>query len=169
MAGEKETKFLPAFFVDVLPMKETYPSEKLPLHLSLFPPIQQAYDIRQYGEDMRIAINPFKPIEIVVGEPDWFGTPKEVAEKTNPVRRIEASPELLAIHEALTQALGHLLHDSTFLPYTPHISHPPADRLELGETLRMEGLSIVQKVSGESWTVADKIRLKGYPRETATR
>lgn len=149
-------KFLPAFFVDVIDKHKEYPAETLPHRITLFPPLEQPYDLA-YGDELRKLVNPLAPFEVKVAGDDMFGDERDV-----PVKRIEDSEQLQYLHTQLVRVLGNLIHDKTYRqPYAPHISVKRHEDIPTGQSIHIEGFSIVEKVKGQAWTVRDQMRLKG--------
>lgn len=156
MLAENTAKFLPAFFVNRVEMNSKYEGGKLPLHLTLFPPLHEKYD-SDYGHALRSAINPQTPFDVIVGEDDLFGEQGDVR-----VKRIEKSGRLLAVHESLVKVVATLLHDPTYLqPFNPHITVERGQDIKTGSLVRIGGFAILEKISGQPWEVVDKIGLKG--------
>ncbi len=154
---ERGSKFLPAFFVDIVEVGQTFRSGDLPLHVTLFPPLQARYE-KEFGYVMKGVVNPQTPFEVTVGEEDLFGPEYDV-----PVFHIEESPQLKRIHQSLVHALGVLLHDDTYRqPYNPHITIRPGEQtVHTGDNILIGGFSIVEKNIRGNWEVVDNIGLKG--------
>lgn len=155
---EKPAKFLPAFFVDVVELGEEFPSGELPLHMTYFPPVQTTFD-PELAPVLRRLINPMPPFLARVGKDDKFGENFDI-----PVKRVEHSPRIMAVHRALVATLQCLPHSAQYrTPYRPHITVDlKSDRIKTGDVLEMGGLSIVEKNSYRgTWQVLAKIGLKG--------
>ena len=151
-----QVKFLPAFFVDVIAKDGVYAPETLPHRITLFPPIEQAYE-DSYAKALRGVINPLEPFTVTVGADGWFGDNGEVA-----VKLIQPSERLQALHQQLVIVLGNLMHDAGYRrPYSPHISVASHADIPEGQELFIEGFTIVEKVKGASWHIKDQMRLKG--------
>ena len=101
-------------------------------------------------------MNPLSSFDATIGHGAVYGP------ATDPlyVRTLETSPELIAVHEALSSVLDNEPHDRTYRrSFMPHITGSPAPQ---GERIHMGGLSIVEKYPQEGvWRVMAKIGLKG--------
>lgn len=155
---ESPAKFLPAFFVDVVELGQEFQSGELPPHMTYFPPVETSFD-PILAPILRRLINPMPPFRAVVGEDDMFGEARTI-----PVKLIEPSPQVMAVHRALVATLQYLPHSTQYRqPFRPHITvdtkTPPFQR---GEEIEMGGLSIVEKNRYRgTWQVLAKIGLKG--------
>ena len=157
---EKSAKFLPAFFVDVVEVGQEFESGELPLKMTYFPPVETAFDPR-LAKHLRRLINPMPPFEATIGHDDMFGDNHDI-----PVRHVIHTGPILAVHRALVSTLQHLPHATRYrTPYNPHItpgSSANDPRIQVGQTIEMGGLAIVEKtVARGTWQVLAKIGLKG--------
>lgn len=154
---ESPAKFLPAFFVDVVELGEEFKAGELPLHMTYFPPVKANFTPR-IADNLRRLINPMPPFEAIVGQPGKLGDNFDI-----PVRFVEPSDQLFAVHRALVATLQYLPHDPKYrMPYNPHISMEETNtRLRAGDAIPMAGLSIVEKAPYGRWQVMAKIGLKG--------
>ena len=156
--GIESQKFVPAFFVDIVEMGTVFESGEWPHHITMFPPVEEPYRY-EYGEQLRHAVNPMTPFDVVVGKSALYGPGRE---PNVPVMQIEPSLELQKIHTALVAAVSHLLHDPQYRqPYNPHITiYSPHDAVTQGALIHVGGFSIAAK-RGHAWEIVDKIGLRG--------
>lgn len=158
---ETSGKFLPAFFVDVVELGEEFPSGELPLHMTYFPPVKAPLTRKGIAEARRF-INPMEPFSAQVGEDALFGDAHDV-----PVKLIESTPRLVAVHRKLVDVFGNLSHDPRYrMPYRPHVTvGHDSSSIQTGDSIEIAGLSIVEKdPRTDVWTVMAKIGLKGAQR-----
>ena len=151
-------KFFPGFFLDIVDKRAQYSGGELPHRITLFPPLQQPYQTA-FGEELRTIVNPLQPFEVTVATGTaMFGDESE----PQLVKLIEPSERLQLLHTTLVRVLGNLLHDEKYRqPYNPHISVASGQEVPDGTTIHIGGFSILEKIQGQSWTVVDKIGLKG--------
>lgn len=156
MSAEKAAKFLPAFFLPIVEMGEQFAPGKLPLHVTLHPPIEQPYE-SSFGAELRGELNQHEPFLVEAGDGALFGPEADV-----PVRLVAPSLALQGMHALINQAIGNLRHDATYrAPYRPHISVERLGDVPRNQTITIGGLAIVEKWRHENWVVVDKIGLKG--------
>lgn len=162
MSKAESAKFFPAFFVEIVNDGDEFASGELPLHMTLFPPIQQEYD-PSYAVEMRRVLNPLVPFDVAVGENDRFGKLRLFRpRRPDPVKLIEPSERLQKVHNGIVFTLGTLLHDPSYRqPYRPHVSVKNFDQVESGSIIHVGGFSIVEKRIGQSWVVRDKVGFRG--------
>ena len=154
-------KFFPGFFLDDIDESSHYRSGTLPHRITLFPPLQQKYE-PSFSDELRSSVHPLAPFEVEVGDTAMFGDTVE----PQLVRLIEPSQQLQLLHATIVRVLGHLIHDEQYRqPYRPHISVTAEDDILRGTKIHIGGFSVIEKVRGQSWTVVDKIRLKGDDNE----
>jgi len=154
-------KFFPGFFLDAIDESSHYRSGTLPHRITLFPPLQQKYE-PSFSDELRASVHPLAPFEVEVGGTTLFGDTVE----PQLVRLIEPSQQLQLLHTTIVRVLGHLIHDEQYRqPYRPHISVTAEDDIRRGTKIHIGGFSVIEKVRGQSWTVVDKIRLKGDDNE----
>ena len=159
-------KFLPAFFVEEVELGQTFARGEWPLHMSYFPPVNASFQ-PQLATRLREYVNPMAPFIAQVGEDALFGPDRDV-----PVKLVEPSKELLAVHRALVSVLHYLPHPAQYrTPFNPHVSvKEDGPQLETGDTIEIGGFSIVETLPNSStWQVLAKIGLKGTDMATDAR
>ena len=70
--GIESQKFVPAFFVDIVEMGTVFEPGEWPHHITMFPPVEETYRC-EYGEQLRHAVNPMAPFDVVVGKSALYG------------------------------------------------------------------------------------------------
>ena len=154
--GERSTKFVPAFFLDVVNIDQEFQSGELPLHITTFPPVEVPYN-RSFTDGMRDFLNGCRPFTVTVEGNDKFGPEEDVL-----VKKIKNSLELFGLHTIQAYALGELLHDDTYIrPYDPHITVKDYNQLEDGTELEIGGFSVIEKTQSGLYKVIDKIGFWG--------
>lgn len=157
-------KFLPAFFLDMIPKGYEFQSGKWPHHVTLFPPLEEPYD-PTFGEQLRGELNHHYPFIVRTAHEAFFGP-----DRTTKVRLLEPSLSLQEVHYLIEKAIGDIDHDDTYRePYNPHITVEQFDDVPKGRSIFIAGLSIVEKRLGGTWKVVDKIGLKGGEHEHTVR
>lgn len=159
-------KFLPAFFVEEVELGQTFNRGEWPLHMSYFPPVNTTFQ-PELAARLREYVNPMSPFIAKIGKDALFGPERDV-----PVKLVEPSKELIAVHRALVSVLQYLPHPTQYrTPFNPHVSVKESEfQLETGDTIEIGGFSIVETMPNSStWQVLAKIGLKGADMETDAR
>ena len=157
----RESKFLPVFFLPVVERGSEFPPDTLPLHVTLFPPLQARYD-PQFGDELRAQLNQHDPFIVKTAGEAYYGPNEDI-----PTRLLQPSLSMQGVHALIELAIGHVLHDETYRrPYRPHISLKNFSDVTPNQSIFIAGLSIVEKHSGGDWVVVDKVGLKGARDET---
>lgn len=152
----QEAKFIPAFFLPVVEDGQEFEPGQWPQHVTLFPPMEQAYD-PEFGSRLRAQLNQHHPFIVRTAGEELFGPEKNI-----PVRLLEPSLSLQGVHYLIERAIGEIMHDKTYRsPYNPHVTVEKFDDLPRGVSIFIAGLSIVEKRQGGVWKVVDKVGLRG--------
>lgn len=159
-------KILPAFFVEPVQLGEEFPRGEWPLHMTLFPSVETTLT-PAHAEQLRRYVNPMEPFMATIGRDDKFGPNRDI-----PVRHLEHTPQLLAVHRKILAVFQYLPHNTQYrMPYNPHISIDKDDpRAEEGDTIEIGGFSIAEKREGcATWQIVATIGLKGAEMATDAR
>ena len=152
--GEQIAKFLPFFSLNHIRVGQTYASGQLPLHVTVFPPIQESYD-REYGDNLRDFLSGCEPFDAVAEGEDWFGPENDIK-----VKRIKDSLAIIGLHAAHVKHLGELKHDPTYtLPYRPHVTVREFSQIPDGSRIRVDSISIASKRKSGLWTIVDEFKI----------
>lgn len=152
----QEAKFVPAFFLPIVERCQEFRAGKWPQHVTLFPPMEQAYD-PEFGVRLRAELNQHHPFIVRTAGDAMFGPEENI-----PVRLLEPSLSLQGVHYLIERAIGDIMHDKTYRsPYNPHITVEKFEDVPKGTSIFIAGLSIVEKHQGGVWTVVDKVGLRG--------
>lgn len=159
-------KFIPAFFLDVIPKGYEFPRGRWPHHVTLFPPLEAPYG-PAFGDQLRTELNHHYPFIVRTAGEALFG-PED--NKTAKVRLLEPSLSLQGVHYLIEKAIGDIYHDETYRePYNPHITVEQFSDVPRGMSVFIAGLAIVEKRLGGVWKVVDKVGLKGGEHEHTVR
>ena len=88
----QEGKFIPAFFLPVVERGQELQKGQWPHHVTLFPPLEGAYD-PEFGELLRDQLNQHHPFIVRTADEAYFGPDHDV-----PVRLLEPSLSLQGVH-----------------------------------------------------------------------
>lgn len=126
----------------------TFNSGKWPLHVTIIPNFEIKWDYKKLNSELEAVVNSCSQVRTVANTDDLFGPDKDI-----PVTRLELRPELAKIHTTIVEFLEN--NDAKFeLPiilkenYKPHITIQGSARVNTGDSINIDELSIVDKEVG---------------------
>jgi hypothetical protein len=129
------------------PVGHEFTVDSLPLHISIIDSFEVNLEADELAAKLRAALKNQKPFSVMALADEMYGPEKDI-----PVTTLELSAELVSLHRiiiALLMQEGAVLKNPQFNGdnFTPHISIYGSKRVNPGEQVLINDISIAAKVS----------------------